>query len=636
MMRNYYTEKFKGFLILNGGLFLVFGLTRSLFMFYNSVNFSSLSIWNYFLTITYGIRFDWFSISALNSIFILLYILPVSFQINTMYRFVSKTLFLVSNGTGFFFELVDIAYFDFSNRRSTVGIFNLIFKGQSDILNLMPHFITRYWFLIVLFIVILIYLNWLYNKIDMTEIPNSQISIRFIARQSLFVVTISTLVLLGIRGGVQKVPIVLLDASKKGFTQFNQAILNTSFCILKSMEMEQLKPYKYFSESEVIKLFNPTKIAERDSFKSYNVCIIILESFSKEFTALGGRKSYTPFLDSLMNESLVFPNAFANGKTSIEALPSILSSIPSFMQRPYINSAYSNNSIDALPNLLKEKGYSTQFFHGGTNGTMNFNSFASIAGFNKYFGRQEYNNDVDYDGTWGIWDHKFFPKVVDEMDKCKEPFFTSLFTLSSHDPFKVPEEFKGRFPTGNLSIEEVIGYTDFSLRNFFVKAMSKEWFKKTIFILTADHTSISNDKYYSSIVGQYSIPIMIYNYEGKKGISKKVVQQIDIQPTVLDMLNYDLPSYAFGKSMLKKDFNPVIFFPSPSYYVVEDSTINIFDGHKLIETYNFVLDSQCHKNVDLKIAAKTKLENYTKAFLQTYSSDVSENKTTAKAKTNEN
>jgi len=288
-----------------------------------------------------------------------------------------------------------------------------------------------------------------------------------------------------------------------------------------------------------------------------------LESFSKEFTGISNRKSYTPFLDSLMSQSVVYNNAISNGKTSINGIPAIIASMPCFLENHYLNSLYNSNTLQTLPNLLKDKGYNSVFFHGGTNGTINLNSFAQLAGYDAYYGRTEYNNDNDYDGQWGIWDEPFLKKTVTQMSSLKEPFFTSIFTLSSHNPYKVPAKYKGKFPKGNYEITKSVGYADYALRQFFNDARKQKWFDNTLFVITPDHTSISDDSFYSNLVGQYSIPIMIY----KSGITPKVeertVQQIDILPTVLDYLNYDKPFYSFGKSMLtdsKQQFFITVLF----------------------------------------------------------------------------
>ena len=167
--------------------------------------------------------------------------------------------------------------------------------------------------------------------------------------------------------------------------------------------------------------------------------VLIVESFGNEWVgAAGAKKSFTPFLDSLTTESLYFKNGIANGKKSIEAVPSIFASLPSLLEIPYISSQYGNNRIEGLPRILKKEGYTSAFFHGATNGSMKFNGFAAQAGFDHYYGRTEYNNEKHYDGSWGILDEYFNPWTARKLSTLKQPFLASLFTLSSHHPFYIP------------------------------------------------------------------------------------------------------------------------------------------------------------------------------------------------------
>src|SRR5690606_32331919 len=137
----------------------------------------------------------------------------------------------------------------------------------------------------------------------------------------------------------------------------------------------------FYPPEKALQYINPKKKYPSGQFQKKNVVVIILESFSKEYTGLGGRESFTPFLDSLMNKSRVFSNAFANGLTSAAGIPAILSGMPSLLDEPFTTSAYGTNKLPSIPQLLKDMGYQTAFYHGGTNGTMSFDIYASNAGF---------------------------------------------------------------------------------------------------------------------------------------------------------------------------------------------------------------------------------------------------------------
>ena len=211
-------------------------------------------------------------------------------------------------------------------------------------------------------------------------------------------------------------------------------------------------------------IYNPIiKLDQKKTINKKNVVVIILESFGDENVGRG----YTPFLDSLITKSYYFKHGFANGKVSIDAVPSILSSITSLMNNSFISSSFSLNKINGLPKILKKEGYGTSFFHGSFNGSQNFDQYAQVAGFDHYYGKDQYDGKEAFDGKWGIYDEEFMQFFCNKLTTFKEPFFSSIFTISSHNPYRVPEKYKGKFSKGTTEIHESIGYSDFALQNFF-------------------------------------------------------------------------------------------------------------------------------------------------------------------------
>ncbi len=608
-------------------VFVLYFICRWLFYYFNRSHFQHLSFGELGALSFYGLRFDAFSIASTNALYILLCALPFKFYYSSIYQKITSVIFVITNAIVLSTNFIDFAYFPFTQKRTTYDVGNFIFGGQTEFTKLLPHFLSEYWYLFVLYSLFIWVLIKIHIKIRKTEtveiIPfNLKKSVLFL----LLFLLIGGTTLLGIRGGLQKIPIVLMDAANYTKPEYIPIVINTPFSILKSADLTELKPLNTFTEEELKMHYSPIHLADTGKFNANNVCVIIMESFSKEYTGISNRKSYTPFLDSLMSQSIVYKNAISNGKTSINGIPSIIASIPCFLENQYLNSMYSNNTLQTLPNLLKAKGYSSVFFHGGTNGTMNFNSFAQLAGYDSYYGRSEYNNDTDYDGQWGIWDEPFLKKTVVEMSSLKQPFFSSIFTLSSHNPYKVPEKYQGKFPKGNYEINEAIGYTDYALKQFFNDARQQKWFDNTLFIITPDHTSTSEDPFYSNSIGQYSIPILFYKKNMVPKFVKQTVQQIDILPTVLDYLNYDQPFYAFGKSMLTDSKQPAIFYSNSNFYCVQDSFMYILVQDHFTEKYNFKKDSLLTTNL-MKEAGDKELLNFCKAYIQTYTNDVIRNKT---------
>lgn len=609
-------------------VFVLFTVCRLLFYLFNKSYFQDLTLGELLPILFYGLRFDAFSISAINALYILLTILPFRFYYNKTYQNSLSGIFLVTNGIGLLLNCIDFAYYPFNQKRTSYDAMNLAFGGESEFGKLLPQFLVQYWYVVIVFIAMIYILVKSHFKLKKNqELITLDFSFSKAVSQFVIFCCLVGITIIGLRGGLQRIPIMLIDAAP--YTKFNfiPILINTPFSVFKSAEFTELKPLTLLPEAEQKQIYNPIHAANTVAKPSKtNICVIILESFSKEFTGIGQRKSYTPFLDSLMNQSVVYTNAIANGKTSINGIPAIVASMPCFTENHYLNSMYSNNRLQTLPNLLKDFGYTSVFFHGGTNGTMNFNSFAPLAGYDAYFGRSEYNNDEDYDGQWGIWDEPFLIRTSQEITKLKQPFFTSIFTLSSHNPYKVPEKHKGKFPKGDLKIHESVGYADYALQQFFKEAQKQAWFNNTLFVITADHTAESKDPFYSNVIGQYTIPIIFYQKNMTPKQETKTVQQIDIMPTILDILAYDKPYYSFGKSMLSDSEQPVIYYNSPSFYCVTDSVFYIINNYKIVEAYNYKKDSLAKNNILDKTKTKD-LEKFCRAYIQTYVNDVINNKT---------
>ena len=362
-----------------------------------------------------------------------------------------------------------------------------------------------------------------------------------------------------------------------------------------------------------------------------------IESLGKEHVGslntdlMGGKyKGYTPFLDSLISQSFTFTHTYANGRKSIDAIPSVITGIPS-IREPFILSIYSGNKTTSIAKLLGDKGYETAFFHGAPNGSMGFSSYTHLAGIKHYFGQNEYKKTGDSDGTWGIWDDPFMQYMAETMNTLKQPFFSSFFSLSSHHPFRLPEEYKGKFPKGPLPVQEIFGYTDMALRNFFNTASKMPWYKNTLFVLCADHATVSYFPEYQTTPGYFSIPIVFYYPGGDlKGKSDKLVQQIDIMPTVLNYLHYDKPYFALGFDAFspRKD-NFVVNNNDGNFSFYQGDYMLVNDGKLNIALYNLKTDRLTKNNILEKeplIAAG--MEKYLKAFIQQYNNRMIENKLT--------
>jgi phosphoglycerol transferase MdoB-like AlkP superfamily enzyme len=501
---------------------------------------------------------------------------------------------------------------------------------ENEISGLIPLFLMNYWYLPIGFILLSVVI-WKLLSNPKTVNQIDKLSKKEIIQQYFILLLVLAFGFLFARGGFQTKPIRIVDAVNYSTIGNTAVVLNTPFSILKTIgSKESLIDPKFYSKKELDQIFNPLVVSNPTGKPTKkNLVIIILESFGDENIHLG----YTPFLDSLITKSYYFKNGFANGKVSIDAVPSTMSSIPSLMNTPMISSGYSLNEVYGLPKILKKQGYNTSFFHGAFNGSQNFDQYCKVAGFDQYYGKNEYPKEGSFDGTWGIFDEEFLQFFCDKVNTFQSPFFASIFTISSHVPYTIPERYQGKFPKGTTEIHESIGYTDNALRLFFEKAKKQDWYKNTLFVFTADHTSSSGKGKYTTNVGKFRIPIFFFDPSKPEfqGIVEKNFQQIDILPSVLDYLNIKDTVVTYGKSYRSdKDF--VVTYVDNVYNYIHQDYYLAFDGTKSIGLFNFKNDPLFKNNL-LEKAPKIRanMERFIKAYIQSFNERVYDNQLTVKS-----
>jgi phosphoglycerol transferase MdoB-like AlkP superfamily enzyme len=555
-----------------------YAIARLEFCLWNWGLFRSKEISDILWAFVVGMRFDIAAALTLTSPVLLWSFLPWPDKWKKFWQWTSFFGFVLVHIPFYIVNLVDTEFINFVGRRFSYDGFFIVGELQGKLFN----FLMAYKWLFAANTVLVGLFIWAAWKVIFFPPRLRAIapSLKMWSAHGFLCFVSIIVAIIGIRGGLQSKPVNFVNANVFAAPLLNNLVLNSSFTLIKSYGAEEIKREKYFTdEKEMISYLNGSfkgSLLEGKRPKNpQNVVIIILESFGKEYFGIRNGKSYTPFLDSLMAQSLVFENGYANGRRSIEGVAAVLGSIPALMSEPFISSHFTSNYFLGLGTLLGEKKYSTSFFHGGHNGTMYFDSFMQSAGVEKYFGSSEYNNAEDDDGVWGIWDEPFLQWMLTQLDSQKPPFMTSVFTLSSHQPFKVPEKYKEQFPEGEVDILKTIAYTDFALKKFFETAATKPWFKDTLFVITADHTSKHYLPEYDNEIGNYRIPMMFYHPTWKMPAvdTQMVVQQIDIMPTILDML-----------SIAPKDQN----YMGSSVFVPGDKTaVNFIDGRYLLTAKDY-------------------------------------------------
>jgi hypothetical protein len=618
----------------------LFSVCRIGFYLFNTGFFPDMSFGNFLRLMLGGLTFDLATLLYVNMLYILLMILPFTLRFHQYYQQGLKYLFFVTNGIALAANVTDFIYYRFTLRRTTADVFQQ-FENEQNMGSLWIKFLVDYWYAVIFWIVLMIVMVLAYNRIRVTG-PQLKNKIAYYIFSVLAIPLIAYLIVGGVRGGFRHStrPITLSNAGEyvKDPREIS-IVLNTPFAVLRTLGKTKVQKMNYFTAEEVEKVYTPEHHPSDSAvFVKNNVVVIILESFSKEFFGTfnkekegGTYKGYTPFLDSLIQHSRTFEYSFANGRKSIDGLPSVISSIPS-LGVPYFLSPYSGNKINSLASLLKQKEYHTSFFHGAPNGSMGFQAFMNIAGVEHYYGKTEYNNDADFDGIWGIWDDKFLSFYADKLNEFPQPFLSSFFSVSSHHPFKVPAEYENKFKGGPLVIHKCIEYTDYALRKFFEKASAMPWYENTLFVITADHTSSEIEFAEGRTAwGFFSIPVIFFKPDHSlAGSESTIVQQIDIMPTVLGYLHFDKPYVAFGRDVFNNHTTPFAFnYKDNAYQLFEGDHLLQFDGTRSVGLYNFKTDKLTRHNLlDSLPAVRQPMEQKIKAIIQQYNNRMIEDRLT--------
>jgi len=637
-MRNWLLSR-NIFVVLFYRIFLVlilFSLCRVGFYIFNYKMFLDITFFQFANILRGGLLFDISAAVYINILLIFLHIVPLELRYNNIYQQVLKYIFFITNGIALAANCADFVYYKFVFKRATSDVF-ATFENESKLWKIILRFMFDYWPATIFGVFILFLMVFLYNKVKVKNSAHPG-KIGYFIINLLMIPLVLALVIGGARGGYRHStrPITISNAARFVENPRDVAIvLNTPFSLFRTFGKKALVRYNFYDNERLKELYNPHYIPSISKpFIPDNVVIIILESFAREYIGAlnkdidgGTYTGYTPFIDSLISVSLTFDVSVANGKKSIDAMPSILASVPS-LETPYIISHYANNIVDGLPSLLKKKGYYSAFFHGAPNGSMGFDSFAKMAGFEDYFGLDQYPDKGDFDGMWGVWDEPFFNFFATKLNSFPQPFLASIFSISSHHPFKVPEKYKGKFKKGPAPIVEVVGYTDFALREFFDDISSAPWFKNTLFVITADHTNESIHKEFQNSFGSYCIPIIFYKPGGDlTGIRKRIAQQIDIMPTILSYLNYDEEYIAFGNNLIDDSYESFAYNTNGSTYhlYMEDHILEMIDN-KPVGLYNYKADKYLETNLlDKEPEIRENLEAKLKAVIQTYNNRLLDN-----------
>ena len=623
--KSYLVNRWAKLAVVFVAILVAYSLARLEFVWWNWPQLQARGLSDLGLAFLHGFRFDLAAAAMHVALAVILTLVPWPRAWEKAWGYAVALIVSVPLMMLLWINLIDVEFVNFAGRRFTSETLFILSEAQGKISG----FLSNYWLLFLINTPLGLLSGYVVWKV--INKPSTSGSAGYLKHLGISLLALSITVVAG-RGGLQKKPISFANANVFTSTLLNQVVLNSTFTIAKSLSTDSLPRAHYFSDrQEMLSLLNHSEGAERVPMpqlpQKQNVVIIVLESFALEYMGRpNGDQGWTPFLDELSERSL-FYRGWANGRRSIEGLAAVMASIPALMSEPFISSGFSSNEFFGLGTVLNREGYHTSFFHGAGNGTMFFDSFMKSAGVDRYFGENEYPSKDDHDGKWGIFDEPFLKFFSNELNGFPQPFFSTVFTLSSHHPYKIPDDKKNMFPDGPIEILASVSYADWALRQFFKHAERQAWYENTLFVLTADHTQKHYRPSYENTLGDFKIPILLFHPQGllPKLDTTESISQIDLYPTILDFLG--LPNdhvVHLGRSAFRPGPRTVVQYLDQSYVAIREPYWMQWSPNQASKL--FMTDDPSGKREVKDAQVSNDLERRLKAQIQYYSEGMWDNR----------
>jgi hypothetical protein len=614
-------------------LLIVHTLLRLGFWWYNRSEFAGLTAHERNRVWIEGLQQDFASLVLVNLPTLLLIGIMLWVRSSRYSRLLlssARGCFVAGNLFAIALNCIDIGYYRFGRHRANLDL-QFVFRDS------VPSFrglFFEYWWVILIFVLLAVLIGWMARGLPENQPPGYRDErVRLLVREGL--IALALLAAMGWIGSGRPVmpstPLLTLPPAVLPLAQ--NSLLTWAYSSFH--RSHELEPVHYFSNGEAFRLAPGVRqlMSSNPDPTKKNVILFILESFSRCYIMPGDRyKANTPFLDSLLDKSLFFPNSFSNGFSSNQGIVAILGGLPALMDEPFFYSEYANTPLRSLGNILQEQGYTTNFFMGAGKNHFGFGTFAHMTGIGHSYWRQDFNDERFYDGSWGIFDEPFLQYGGRILSGQQQPFLGVFFTISSHPPYTLPAELKRRFADPDKSApQQAIAYVDYSLREFFAANREKSWFRNTLFVFCADHwlDPLDGGTPYSCL-NVCSIPIFIYDPSHEAHDWRPTVAgQVDIVPTVLDRLGWRGTYTGFGRSLLDtavRDSDRYVINRMGDIYQIIDKDFVL--GYDLLRDkpsylYHYTTDSACRNNlVSAGPVAERKrldrLETLLRANIQSY------------------
>lgn len=424
-----------------------------------------------------------------------------------------------------------------------------------------------------------------------------------------------------VRGGWQLSPINQSMAYFSTKTVLNHAAVNTEWNLIQDVISNKYgndNPYKYYNNEEakriVAELFvKPTEKSVRVLKPGQpNIVFIILESFTAEFVeSLGGEKSISPNLDGLIHESLLFSEIYAAAGRTDKGIVATLSAFPSQAIRSIMKQNDKQENLPSIAQELAMKGYNNSFYYGGESEFFNMKSYILSHGYPTLVDQYSFAKK-DMNSKWGTFDDKVFKKNLIDLDNVKQPFFSTILTLTNHEPFEVPGQSRFKGENVENKFRSTSFYTDSCLGAYLKEAKSRQWYKNTLFVILADHGHRLPRSIPEYDPDRYRIPLLFFGdmikpkFRGTR--INKTGSQTDLAATLLNQLEIDPSRYKWSKDLLNPGTKEFAFF-------------NWDNGFGFATKAQIVSFDNVGKNIILRKNAPdpktdTELVHYGKAYMQ--------------------
>lgn len=369
-------------------------------------------------------------------------------------------------------------------------------------------------------------------------------------------------VVVGIRGGLQLIPINESNASFSSRSVLNDAAVNPLWHLANNISKSKLSDKNLYAEmpddiaaSTIASLYTgDTCSIEIFNASQPNVVLLLLESFTADvIEPLDGEKGLTPFLSSLCDSSLLFTNIYATGRRTDQALPSLFAGFPAQPDYSVMRFTEKASALPSMPVLMMEAGYHLSYYYGGETGFSNMGAYLHYNKFEKIISRDDFAS-ANMNSKWGAHDEFVLQRQLKDLAQEKQPFLSVLLTLTSHEPFEIPR--KDYFSVNNEPdrFRNAARYTDDCLKNYFENAAKESWFANTVFILVADHGHLLPMQRDFYDVMSHRIPLIIYGGALKKEFKGKKIKgtgnQNDIPVTLLKQLKLRTDQFILSTDLL--------------------------------------------------------------------------------------